>query len=94
MDLAIVDPLMPVVEQASVMAKACEDIGFFRVPVSAIDRSVADTAWNAATEFFDLPDDDKRLVGFPEPGYPYGYSAYRGKRWPDRSTTADRPPPI
>ena len=75
-DLAVVDPDLSVAEQAAIMGKVCEEIGFFRVPVSAVDRSVVDDAWNAATDFFDLPDKEKRRIEFPEPGYPYGYSPF------------------
>ena len=75
-DLAVLDLALPVAEQAALMGKVCEEIGFFRVPVSAVDRSVVDEAWNAATEFFGLPENEKRRIEFPELGYPYGYSPF------------------
>lgn len=75
--LDVVDPQRPIAEQAKTMAAACETTGFFLVPVSAIDQTVADEAWDAATRFFAQPDSDKLDVAFPEPGYPYGYSPFR-----------------
>ncbi len=58
------------------MGRACEELGFFRIPLTAVSREVADAAWDAAAEFFALPAEEKRRVEFPEPGYPYGYSPF------------------
>ena len=64
-------------ERAAAVAAACESIGFFRLPLDVIDRGVAEAAWNAASEFFALDEEEKRRVEFPEPGYPYGYSPFK-----------------
>jgi len=77
MELTTIDFDAPLVDQARVMAEACETTGFFQIPLSVIPRSVADNAWNAAAEFFALTETEKRAIEFPESGYPYGYSPYR-----------------
>jgi len=79
MELGVVDLRWPVEEQAAAMAGACRDLGFFRLPLDVVDRRVADEAWDAATRFFDLDEAAKREVEFPEPGYPYGFSAFRAE---------------
>lgn len=76
MELALIDIEAGIEDQAAAMARSCESVGFFRIPRSAVDRRVADDAWDAAAEFFALPIDEKRAVEFPEPGYPYGYSPF------------------
>lgn len=77
MDLALIDFEAPIEHQAVAMAQACEKLGFFQLPLSVIPRSIADRAWDSAAEFFVLPEATKRVIEFPEPGYPYGYSRYR-----------------
>jgi len=74
MGLGLVDLGAPLEEQVRALTAACEDIGFFRIPLDSIPSEVAEAAWAAATEFFALPEAVKREVEFPEPGYPYGYS--------------------
>jgi isopenicillin N synthase-like dioxygenase len=76
MELGVVDPSASIDEQARAMSDACEGLGFFRIPLSVIDRGVADAAWATAAEFFALPEPVKREIEFPEPGYPYGYSPF------------------
>ncbi|MFQ5557424.1 MAG: isopenicillin N synthase family dioxygenase [Acidimicrobiales bacterium] len=77
MVLHLVDPDASMSQQAETMARACEEIGFFRLPLSVVPRAVADEAWTTARDFFVLPEHVKRRVEFPEPGYPYGWSPYR-----------------
>lgn len=74
--LDVVDLSAPLGEQVEVMERACRELGFFRLPLSSIDRATADRAWDAASSFFALPLEAKKKVGFPEPGYPYGYSPF------------------
>ena len=76
MELTLIDPDASVQEQATAMADACETTGFFLLPLSAVDRSIADQAWQSAADFFALPEAEKRKVAFPEAGYPYGYSPF------------------
>lgn len=76
MELGVVDLSAPVDTQARVMAQACEGLGFFRIPLSVVDREVCDAAWATAAAFFALPKAVKREIEFPEPGYPYGYSPF------------------
>lgn len=77
MELTLIDLDAPIGEQAAAMDLACTNDGFFQVPLSAIDGEVAARAWTAAAEFFALPIAEKRVVEFPEPGYPYGYAPFR-----------------
>lgn len=77
MELGLVDLNESLDSQVAAMIDACEGPGFFRIPRSVVPADVADAAWSAATDFFALPDSAKREVGFPEPGYPYGYSPLR-----------------
>lgn len=58
------------------MDRSCREHGFFRIPVDCVDRRVADAAWADAQTFFDQDEATKDRVGFPEPGYPYGYSSF------------------
>lgn len=77
MDLELVDLQSPIDEQARQLSAACETTGFFRIPLSAIDRNIADHAWETARQFFALPEQQKRQVEFPQPGYPYGYAPFK-----------------
>lgn len=77
MELNLMDPAAPVGEQAALIDRACRESGFFRVPLASIPAQVADRAWATALGFFARPEDEKRRIAFPEPGYPYGYSPYR-----------------
>jgi isopenicillin N synthase-like dioxygenase len=74
--LDVVDLTAPLDRQVDTMRRACEELGFFRIPLDSIDRSIADRAWEEATAFFALPIEDKSAIAFPEPGYPYGYSRF------------------
>ena len=49
MGLGVVDLAAPVDEQVRAMRDACEDLGFFRVPVDAVPRDVLDAAWAATS---------------------------------------------
>lgn len=89
--LDVVDLSAPIDEQVEVMGRACADLGFFRIPTSTIDAGVAERAWTAAAAFFALPDEAKRAVGFPEPGYPYGYSAFGLESLAKSAGDADAP---
>ena len=79
MKLGVVDLDAPIETQAAAMDRACCDLGFFRVPIDVVDAGIRDEAWSAAIRFFDLPDEVKRAIAFPEPGYPYGYSGFRAE---------------
>ncbi len=76
MRLDVVDLSAPIDEQVEIMGRACADLGFFRIPIGSVDPAIAARAWETAAAFFALPDDAKARIGFPEPGYPYGYSPY------------------
>ena len=59
------------------MDRACRELGFFRIPAALVAPGAVDAAMADASAFFDLPEVEKSLVLFPEPGYPYGYSPFR-----------------
>lgn len=73
-ELEVIDPAST--GAADAIDRACRSLGFFRIPLSVIDRAVADAAWEDALAFFARPDAEKQIVAFPEPGYPYGYSPF------------------
>ena len=73
-ELKVIDPSSAGAVDA--IDAACRSLGFFRIPLSVIDKAVADQAWNDALTFFALPESEKQAVAFPEPGYPYGYSPF------------------
>lgn len=72
----MVDLSAPIDEQVAVMSRACTELGFFRIPMTSVNTRIAARAWETAEEFFALPAEVKARVGFPEPGYPYGYSPF------------------
>ncbi len=76
MDLGLVDLQSARSAQVVAMRSACEELGFFRIPLTSIEDGIAADAWGQARAFFSLPVAEKAAVGFPEPGYPYGYSEY------------------
>lgn len=78
-ELGVVDLAAPRRRQVDALAEACADLGFFRLPLSVVAPEVRDAAWSAATRFFDLTEPQKRIIEFPEPGYPYGYSPFRAE---------------
>jgi isopenicillin N synthase-like dioxygenase len=59
---------------ARIMARACEQVGFFAIAGHGMPAPVIDGAWIAARGFFDLPDALKRQVIVPRQGYPYGWA--------------------
>ncbi len=76
MDLDVVDLAAPLEHQIATMRRACEELGFFRIPLDSVDRELADRAWSEAAAFFALPTEEKTAIAFPGPGYPYGYSPF------------------
>ena len=76
LDLELVDLTAPIADSAAQLDRACRELGFFLVPLSVVAADVANRAWDAAHRFFALPEATKRQVGFPEPGYPYGWSPF------------------
>jgi len=64
---------------ARVIAKACQQVGFFAITGHGVPAPVIDGVWTAARQFFDLPDAAKRAAIMPRPGYPYGWSPVAGE---------------
>jgi len=77
MDLEVVDLDLAPDDLVDRVDRACRSVGFFLLRSSAIPVAVADEAWKQASSFFELADDEKAAVGFPEAGYPYGYSPFQ-----------------
>lgn len=78
-DLAPADRPEGRAEVARAIAEACEQVGFFAISNHGVPRNALDRAWAAARQFFDLPDEKKRAVIMPRPGYPYGWSPVAGE---------------
>ena len=76
-DLELIDPDGEIETQARSLDRVCRELGFFRIPFSCIDDDVREAAWASARRFFDLPTEAKETVGFPEAGYPYGFSPFQ-----------------
>jgi isopenicillin N synthase-like dioxygenase len=57
----------------------CRSVGFFQVTGHGVPDGIAERAWAVATEFFDLPLEDKLSVARPDAGYPYGYMPLAGE---------------
>lgn len=58
------------------MADACERVGFLTIVDHGVDAALLTELWATAWSFFELPDDTKRAVAMPYPGYPYGWSPF------------------
>jgi isopenicillin N synthase-like dioxygenase len=80
-------------QATSLIARACEHTGFLVVTNHGLDETVIDSAWTAATKFFDLAAADKMSVAMPYAGYPYGYAPVQGERLA-ASLGADTPPDL
>jgi isopenicillin N synthase-like dioxygenase len=78
---------------AAELDDVCANVGFFQVIGHAVDPAVADRAWAAAAQFFDLPLADRLAVRSPTPGYAYGYSPYSAESLA-KSLGADAPPDL
>ena len=92
-DLELIDPDGDVGAQAALMDNVCSSLGFFRIPFDCIDGSVREAAWSDARKFFALPEEKKQVVGFPEAGYPYGFSPFQFERLA-ASQGEDTPPDL
>ncbi|KAM3569081.1 hypothetical protein VYU27_008809 [Nannochloropsis oceanica] len=65
---------------AQAIKLACEDVGFFIITHHGVPPSIIHNAWAAATEFFDLPTEEKeKSVKMEGSQYPYGYSGFGGE---------------
>ena len=76
---------------ADAIARACEGVGFFTIASHGVPQPVIDGAWDAARQFFDLPEATKRQAIMPRPGYPYGWSPVAGESL--AYSLGDRRPP-
>lgn len=60
---------------ADAIGKACAEVGFFVIVGHGIDDSIVQSVWTATKTFFDLPEDQKQSLIFPQAEYPFGYSS-------------------
>ena len=59
---------------ADQVADACRNVGFFAISHHGVSDSIADQAWDASREFFDLSTEEKmKSKTDNEAEYPYGY---------------------
>jgi isopenicillin N synthase-like dioxygenase len=93
-------PYVPIVDisgDSSVVGadldEICRAAGFFQITGHGIPGDVAEPAWTMATEFFDLPLQDKLSVARPAPDYPYGYMPLAGESL-SQSITGAAPPDL
>ena len=61
------------------IGSACAEVGFFTVVGHGVADDVVSAAWVTARAFFDLPEEQRRAVAMPNPGYPYGWSPLDGE---------------
>lgn len=59
---------------ADAIGKACAEVGFFVIIGHGIEDSIVQSVWSATKTFFDLQDDQKRCLIFPQAEYPFGYN--------------------
>jgi len=57
----------------------CRHVGFFQVVGHGVPDAVAQRAWQATIDFFDLPLEDRLTTRPPTAGYPYGYIPFSGE---------------
>jgi isopenicillin N synthase-like dioxygenase len=59
--------------------RVCREVGFFSVVGHGVSDRVIRDAREHGAAFFDLSEPERMSVAMPEPGYPYGYSPFRGE---------------
>jgi isopenicillin N synthase-like dioxygenase len=74
-----IDLRRPTAEVAGTIAASCRDLGFFQIVGHGLDRDVVDATWDTATQFFDLPLEEKLALRI-RPGEAYGYTPFLGER--------------
>lgn len=79
MGVPVVDLRGPSDEVASAIGAACRDVGFFQIVGHGLEPEAEEAAWQAAADFFALPEADKLAVTIP-PGDAYGYGPMRSER--------------
>ena len=93
-------PYVPIVDisgdpdvAAAELDEICRTTGLFQISGHGIPGDIAEPAWALATEFFDLPLEDKLSVARPAPDYPYGYMPLAGESL-SQSTGGAAPPDL
>ncbi|GLS29690.1 non-haem dioxygenase, N-terminal [Mesorhizobium albiziae] len=71
----------------------CRSTGFLAISGHAVPQATIDGVWQAAHDFFDLPQETKDAVRAPYPGYPYGYLG-SGAEALAKSKGVDTPPDL
>ena len=71
----------------------CRATGFLAISGHSVPQATIDAVWQAARDFFDLPQETKDGVRAPYPGYPYGYLG-SGAEALAKSKGVDTPPDL
>jgi isopenicillin N synthase-like dioxygenase len=85
-----IDLRRPTPEVADTIAASCRDLGFFQIVGHGLDPDVVDATWDTATQFFDLPLEEKLALRI-RPGEAYGYTPFLGERL--AASLGDETPP-
>jgi isopenicillin N synthase-like dioxygenase len=85
-----VDLRRPPAEVAAAIAASCRDLGFFQIVGHGLDHEVIDATWDTATQFFELPLEEKLALQI-RPGEAYGYTPFLGERL--AASLGDQTPP-
>lgn len=67
------------VDVATLILRACEDVGFFIIVNHGIDEQIVQNIWNSTYQFFDLPEHEKTKFIKPQHEYPFGYTKLGGE---------------
>jgi isopenicillin N synthase-like dioxygenase len=75
----VIDLRHDVASVAGQIDRACRHVGFFQIVGHGVDARTEQAAWQAAHEFFALPEADKLAVSIAE-GDAYGYGPFQVER--------------
>ena len=85
-----IDLHRPPGEAAEAITASCRDLGFFQIVGHGLDHEVVDATWDTATQFFELPPEEKLALRI-RPGEAYGYTPFLGERL--AASLGDQTPP-
>jgi isopenicillin N synthase-like dioxygenase len=66
-------------EVANQINKACQEIGFFIIVGHGVDQPSVDRTYRTASDFFQLPVEDKLRIRQPDPSISRGYTPLKGE---------------
>ncbi len=74
---------------AQAINRACTEIGFFTIVGHGVARSQVDETYEAASEFFRLPVEEKLKIRAPDPAIARGYTPMKGESLGGMGSAAD-----